>query len=170
MPQILETERLFIREFNINDVESISDILLDSKVMKYSFRSINSLKDIEFYIENCLHNYKKFGFGQWAVINKTTSQLIGVCGLNSGFNGDQTIIHINYRFAKAYWGQGFASEALKSVINYALEIQKLKILYALIEPDNVKSVSIAHNHNFQYLKESIYRGRKLVYYKKILQQ
>jgi len=166
MIQIIETERLIIREFNMRDIDSLSIILLDQEVMKYSFRHINSLNDIESYIENCLNNYKKYRFGQWAVINKKNSQLIGICGLNSGFNDDNLLIHVNYRFAKTYWGLGFASEALASIINYAQVVKKIKILYALVEPDNIKSASIALNLGFQYQKETIYRGRKLVYYKK----
>ena len=168
MIQIIETERLIIREFNMYDIDSLSIILLDQEVMKYSFRRINSLNDIESFIENCLNNYKKFGFGQWAVINKKNSQLIGICGLNSDFNDDNTIIHVNYRFAKAYLGFGFASEALASILNFAQVSKKIKILYALVEPANVKSVSIALNLGFHYQKETTYKRRKLAYYKKIL--
>jgi len=168
MIQITETERLFIREFNIKDTASLSTILLNPEVMRYTFRNISSIKDIESYIENCLYNYKKYGFGQWAVTDKISTQLIGICGLNSGFNGDNTIIHVNYRFAKEQWGHGFASEALRFVINYAKIVLKIEMVYALVEPDNDKSIKLAQNHGFQFEKETIYRERKLMFYKRII--
>ncbi len=168
MAQITETERLFIREFNMQDTKSLSIILLNPEVMKYSFRDICSTKDIESYIESCLYNYKKYGFGQWAVIDKKNSQLIGICGLNYGFNKDNTITHVNYRFAVSSWGKGFALEALKAIINYSKIVLKLNILYALIEPVNVKSVSLALNCGFKPEREVIYKERKLVFYKKVL--
>ena len=168
MTQITETERLYIREFKMQDAESLSIILLNTEVMKYSFRKIHSIEDIESYIKDCLYNYKKNGFGQWAVLDKKSSKLIGICGLNAGFNQDNAITHINYRFTVNSWGKGLASEAIKAVINYSKTVLKFKILYALIEPINEKSVTLALKHSFYAEKETMYRERKLVVYKKVL--
>ena len=168
MKLIAETERLFIRPFNMNDIELLSTILLDAKVMKYSFRNISSRKDIKVYIQSCLDSYREYDFGQWAVINKSDLQLIGICGLNQGFNGDDSIIHINCRFAVSSWGKGLASEALKAVIQYSKNSLNLKIVYALIEPANSKSIEITKNHGFTYEKETIYKTRKLSFYKRNL--
>jgi len=164
MAQITETERLFVREFNMQDIESLQIILLNPEVMKYSFRNISSIKDIENYIENCLYNYKKYGFGQWAVVDKKSLQLIGVCGLNSGFNDDNNIMHINCRFAKPFWGKGFANEIVKKIIEYAQNQLKINKIYALIEPENLKSITLIKRLGFNYEKSSIYKKRKLDFY------
>ena len=164
MTQIIETERLSIRELNHQDIESLSNILLDYDVMKYSFRNIKSTDDIKNYIESCLLNYKKFGFGQWAVILKEKNNLIGVCGLNAGFEKDKDIIHINCRFAKLLWGKGLANEAIKGIIKFAKDSLKIPRVYALIEPENVKSIALIKRLCFSHQKSSIYKKRKLDFY------
>ena len=168
MTQLIETERLFIRQFDMHDVESLSTILLDATVMKYSFRNINSREGIKEYIQSCLDSYQKYNFGQWAVINKSDLQLIGICGLNKGFNGDHSITHVNCRFAVSSWGKGLASEALKAVIQYSKNSLNLKILHALIEPANSKSIAITKKHGFTFEKETVYKTRKLAFYRKKL--
>ena len=165
---ILETERLFIREFTLEDVDPISTVLSNPEVMKYSFRGVQSAEGINDYIKDCLANYKNHGFGQWAVIHKQSNQFVGVAGLNPGFDGDENIIHLAARFALPYWGKGYASEALKGIENYAKEVLGKKELYALIEPINKRSVKIILKNGFQFQKESIYQQRALKYYLKLL--
>ena len=166
--QIAETERLIIREITMDDVNSLSVILSDKEVMKYSFRGVCSTQEIEQYVENCISNYSEYGFGQWAVIEKKSLRLIGVCGLNSGFDRDEGIIHLAARFAMAFWGKGFATEALIAVTDYAKYTLNLKSYYSLVEPDNVRSVKAVLSNDFTLQKETIYKGRALKYYIKLL--
>ncbi len=117
---------------------------------------------------DCQATYKANGFGQWAVIDKSKQQLIGLCGVNNGFNGDLAIKHVNYRFAVSSWGKGFATEALNAVMEVAKNRYSLKELYALIEPENMASLKIAINQGFMFDKETIYKERGLAYYRKLL--
>lgn len=166
--KITETNRLLIREIHCDDVEGLRGVLSDPEVMKYSFRGICSTEDIENYINDCLSNYATYGFGQWAVVEKKNSKLIGVCGPNPGFDGDSKTIHIASRFAVGYWGKGFASEALVATIEYAKTRLNLNVIYALIEPDNVKSVKLVLNCGFEFQKNTLYKGKSLCYYRKLV--
>lgn len=166
--QIITTERLIIREFTIDDNSTLASVLSDKEVMKYSFRGVCNPKEIALYIENCIVNYNKYGFGQWAVIEKQTNQLVGACGLNNGFDSNDDIVHINYRFSVNTWGKGFASEAVKAIMAYSRTELNIELLYALIEPENNESIRLALNQGFQYQKETVYRGRPLKHYIKSL--
>jgi len=165
---MIETERLIIREFTRDDANLLPVILSDKEVMKYSFRGLCSHKEIEEYVESCIANYSEYGFGQWAVIEKTRLKLIGVCGLNPGFDGDKSIIHLAARFAVAFWGKGFASEALIAITNYAKYTLKLKSYYSLVEPDNVRSINIVLAKGFKFQKATIYKNKVLNHYIKLL--
>jgi RimJ/RimL family protein N-acetyltransferase len=70
MKKILETERLHLRELNVNDAEYFYLLNLDKEVMKYTgeepFKNIEKAK---YFLKNYDH-YEKYGFGRWAVINK----------------------------------------------------------------------------------------------------
>lgn len=166
--KITETNRLLIRKIDSEDAKSLRDILADLEVMKYSFRGVCSAENIENYINDCLSNYATYGFGQWAVIEKQSMKLIGVCGPNPGFDGDKSIIHLASRFAVEYWGKGYASEALVAVIAFAKSILDLDCLYALVEPKNKSSVKLVLKNGFIFLKDSMYQGKALAYYKKLL--
>jgi len=166
--KIIETARLVIREVNIADLGSLADILSDAEVMRYSFRGVCTPAEIDNYIMGCQANYKANGFGQWAVIDKSNQKLIGLCGINNGFNGDLVIKHVNYRFAVSSWGKGFATEALSAVTETAKNRYSLKQLYALIEPENKASLKIALNQGFEFERETMYKERVLAYYRKLL--
>ncbi len=166
--KIAETERLIIREIESSDLTSLAKVLSNQDVMRYSFRGVCSPKQIENYIEDCQTNYKQYGYGQWAVIIKSKQELIGVCGLNPSFDGNKNIIHIATRFAVAYWGKGLASEALKVVLKYTKIKLKLRKLYTLVEPANVRSVKAVLNNDFKFEKETMYKSRALNYYVRLL--
>ena len=165
---ITETKRLLIREIDRNDSGALLTILADPEVMKYSFRGVCNSVDTENYMNDNLSHYKIHGFGQWAVIEKKSSQLIGVCGPNPGFDGDHRIIHLAARFALEFWGKGFASEALGAATEYAKTGLNLTSLYALIEPANVSSIKLVLKGGFEFQKETDYKGRALCFYQKLL--
>lgn len=166
--KITETARLLIREIELEDLPSLLKILADPEVMKYSFRGVCTKVDIEHYIKDCSHNYKNHEFGQWAVIEKKSSKLIGVCGPNPCFDGDNSIIHLASRFAVNYWGKGFASEALIASMEYVKTSLHLNMMYALIEPVNERSIKLVLKYGFKFQKETVYKGRALFHYIKLL--
>lgn len=69
---------------------------------------------------------------------------IGYCGLThfSDIEG-QPEIEVGYRLARAWWGQGFATEAARGVRNYAFHSLGLSRLVSLIEPSNTASLRVA---------------------------
>jgi ribosomal-protein-alanine N-acetyltransferase len=77
MKIVLETPRLFLREITVEDAESVYLLNHDPDVIKYTgdnaFESIEAAKS---FINN-YDQYKKYGFGRWAVIEKLTSNFIG---------------------------------------------------------------------------------------------
>lgn len=78
---VLETERLYLRELTTNDAKSFYLLNLDDDVIKYTgdkaFKNIESAKE---FLQN-YNNYKKYGFGRWAVISKENKQFLCWCGL-----------------------------------------------------------------------------------------
>jgi len=76
---IIETKRLILREFNINDFEAVFEFNSRVEVHKYTgdeiIKSIERAKEI---ISNIwLNDYKNYGYGRWAVIYKPENKIIG---------------------------------------------------------------------------------------------
>jgi RimJ/RimL family protein N-acetyltransferase len=156
---ITETQRLYIRELNHDDTQGLATILTDPEVMKYSIRGVSTPEGIRSFINNCIENYRAYGYSQWAVFNKNSDELIGVCGLNPFTLDAQDIVHINYRFARAHQGRGFALEAVNGVLEYAFEHLKVDSIKAIIEPDNLPSIKLAEKAGFIFVKEALFYQR-----------
>ena len=70
---ILETQRLYLRELTPDDAEQAYLLNLDPDVIKYTGdKAFDSVESTNLFLHNYDH-YHKYGFGRWAVIQKTES-------------------------------------------------------------------------------------------------
>lgn len=77
---ILKTERLYLREMNQSDYESLCRILQDNETM-YAYEGAFTDTEVQEWLDRQIARYKKYNFGLWAVILKNTNKMIGQCGL-----------------------------------------------------------------------------------------
>ena len=115
---ILETRRLFLREMNRNDFQDLSEILLDPQVM-YAYGHDFSDQDVQIWLDRQTERYRHPGFGLWAVILKSTHEMIGQAGLTMQPCRDRQILEIGYLLKKRFWHHGYATEAAEGCKRYA---------------------------------------------------
>lgn len=77
---ILETERLILREYTLQDFDAIYEILSDAETMQHYPKPYDK-EQTKHWIEWNLRNYEEHGFGIWAVVLKETGEYIGDCGI-----------------------------------------------------------------------------------------
>ncbi len=147
---IIETERLLIRPFNLNDIEPSYAMNLDPKVnLLTGDGGIVSKAEIERrIIENVLGDYKKYGFGRLAVELKGENKFIGFTGLK--YLEDLKEVDLGYRFMSNYWGKGIASEAGRACLNLGFDTLKLNKIVAMVLPNNKGSIRVLEKLNFEY--------------------
>ncbi len=148
---ILETDRLFLREFSVSDAEKLFLLNRDPEVLKftgdYPFDSIN--QTIEF-IEN-YSEYSDNGYGRWAVILKFSNQFIGWCGLK--YHPEHAYTDLGFRFFIAYWNKEYATEAGRGVVYLAFSNLNLNSLVARVETRNTASIAVLKKLGFISVKE-----------------
>ena len=151
----IETERLLIRPFKMEDIEPSYAMNLDAAVNKYTGDGgIVSKKEIERRIvENVFGDYEKYGFGRLAVEIKGENKFIGFAGLK--YLDDLDEVDLGYRFMKAYWGKGIATEAAQACVNLGFNTLDLKKLIAMVLPDNTRSIRVLEKLHFEFEKEII---------------
>jgi [ribosomal protein S5]-alanine N-acetyltransferase len=156
---IAETERLFLRHVHIVDGEAMDRIFGDAEVMKYG-RGTESPEWVRRWLRGCLEDYhQKWGFGLWAVVEKKSRETIGYCGLSRFEDvGGQPETEIGYRLARGYWGQGFATEAVRAVRDYGFGTLCLSRLIAIIDARNVASIRVAEKIGMRYEKDVVFQG------------
>ena len=165
---ILETERLYLRQYREEDIDSLHAIFSDPETMAY-YPAPFSLEQTQNWVKKNQQRYKEDGFGLWGICLKETNELIGDCGLVKQIVDGKTEIEIGYHINKKYWSKGFASEAAKACKEYGFNELGFKKLISIIDPRNTPSIRVAEKIGFTKEKEvfifgkdhNIYSGEKI---------
>ena len=139
---ILETERLYLREMNQSDFDSLCKILQDEDTM-YAYEGAFRDDEVQEWLDRQIFRYQKWNFGLWAVILKETDEMIGQCGLTMQPWKDEEVLEIGYLFERLYWHKGYAIEAATACKTYAFEILKADEVCSIIRDTNVSSQNVA---------------------------
>ena len=142
---ILETQRLTLREMTQDDYADLCKILQDTEVM-YAYEHAFSDEEAQGWLDNQLRRYQEDGFGLWAVVLKDTGEMIGQCGLTMQELGDRRVVEVGYLFQKAYWHQGYATEAAVACKEYAFRELKVEEVFSIIRDTNFASQKVARRN------------------------
>ena len=156
---ILETDRLRLREMTRGDFCALCEILRDSRVM-YAYEGAFEEAEVRDWLEKQLNNYRCRGFGLWAVILKASSTMIGQCGLTLQEWATTEVLEVGYLFNKAYWRQGYATEAAVACREYAFGRLRAKEVFSIIRDGNTASQNVALRNGMTLRGEFVkhYRG------------
>ena len=152
MKLVLETERLILREYILEDFEALFEILSDAETMRHYPKPYDE-EMTKHWIEWNIQNYQKYGFGIWAVILKKTGEFIGDCGITIQNIDGEFLPEIGYHIHKKHWRQGFGSEAARAVRDWAFENTEYDCLYSYMKYTNVGSYSTAIANGMKKVKE-----------------
>ncbi len=164
----MQTPRLILREFKTEDVDALAEILSDPEVMKFSSKGPFSKEDTSNFIAWSMESYKNCGYGQWAVIERKTGALIGLCGLSHTDMNGQPEVEIGYRIAQDRWGKGLASEAAAEVLRLGFEKHRLASIIAIVSTEHAASIRVAEKIGFSDYLLGQYKGWDVRIYRKNL--
>lgn len=162
---VLETARLYLRQFNNEDITSLHAIFSDAETMKY-YPSPFSLEQTKNWIGKNIKRYEEDGYGLWAVCLKETHELIGDCGLVKQIVDGKTEVEIGYHINKKYWSKGFATEAAKGCMENGFVQLNRNRLISIIDPLNKPSIRVAEKIGFSKEKESFIFNKNHCIYSK----
>ena len=145
---MLETNRLFLRPFNENDVDAVFAIRKNADVMLYIREPQTSRSEAENWINFVSSRWENEKIGLGAVIEKSSNQLIGWCGLWRLTETNET--EIGYALGKDFWGKGYAVEAAEAYLHYGFETLNLKEIVAVARPENSASRRVMERIGMTY--------------------
>ena len=153
--EIIETERLILRPFRIDDVKPSFEMEQNPNINRFTNDGgIKTYEDVEKLIRKVINvDYQEYGFGRFALELKETSEFIGFSGLK--YLKDTNEIDLGYRIRQEYWGKGLATESGKASIKFGFEKLKLNRIIAFILPGNVASKNVLTKLRFSFEKEMI---------------
>ena len=151
-PHIIECDRFYLREYQESDYADLSAIYQDPINMKY-FGAPYDDKMMRRLIEWTISNYKKYGFGFWAIIDKKSGAFIGDCGLSMQNIDGEWLPEIGYHINLKYHNMGYASEAAQLVKAYIFKNYGYDALYGYTTEDNVASVKVMLKNGMSFFKK-----------------
>ncbi len=152
----IETERLLLRRLRRDDAPEFHQTVGDPEVMRYWGRGVEKTEgDTLRRIKEMEDHWKKHGFGDWAVEEKKTGELIGFCGLH--YIEGMSEVNIGYAFKKARWRQGFGTESCRAALDFGFQRLGLDFIVAVIQTPNVASRGLANKLDLVFWKEFVPR-------------
>lgn len=154
----LETERLVLRKFKIDDAEAMfNNWASDKETTKYvSFNPHKNIEETRAIISNWINEYEKGNYN-WVVELKDTNEIIGnisVLEISEKHNNCE----IGYVYGSKYWGKGYGTEALRKVIYYLLVECKFHLIEAKYHSSNPASGRIMEKSGM--IKDCVLRERR----------
>jgi ribosomal-protein-alanine N-acetyltransferase len=139
---VIETERLSLREMSERDAGVVLEILNDTGFVRFvGDRGVRTLESAARYIEERFaESYRRNGFGLWLVETKDGGVPVGICGLLK--REELGVVEVGYAFLPPFRSRGYAFEAASGALRYARDVLGLPRLHAVVNPDNAVSIRV----------------------------
>lgn len=168
----LETSRLVLRQFTLEDVDNLVALDSDRAVMRFINGGTPSDRQIiQKQILKWLTYYEKYeNYGLWASIEKSTQDFIGwfhfYPATENAFAVELNLVSDNeialgYRLCQSSWGKGYATEASQALLTKGFDewgVQKVSA-WALIA--NKASIRVMEKVGLQFEKEFVFTANQL---------
>ena len=163
-PRIIQIDRYTMRPLDNSDLDALSAIWADAEVTRFlpSCGLPISRANVEKSVESFIHHWEMQKYGIWAIVENFSTQMVGYCGLRYLNELDET--EVLYGLAKAYWGKGIASQALKASISYGFDMTNLDKIIAMVLPENKASIRVIEKADLHYEKQIHIFGLDVLYY------
>lgn len=151
---IIETDRLRIRPYQLEDVDSLYEVVSEPNFYQYVPEEVPTLDDVRKIVEwsidcNMKNTKEKIIKFNLAIIDKEYDEVIGYCGLGP-FDLNSSKVELYFGLSEQYRGMGLAKEAASAVLNYGLNVIGLNEIVSTVHPDNIASVKILESLGFVY--------------------
>jgi len=155
---VIETERLTLREMSERDAPFILELLNDADFKRnIADRGVRTLEDARAYInEKFAASYRRHGFGLWLVETKDAGAPAGICGLVK--REELPGVDVGYAFLPAFRSKGYAHESAAAVLRHAREVLGFKRLYAIVNPDNAGSIRVLEKLGMEFERMHRFSG------------
>ncbi len=146
-PATLETSRLLLRLPVLDDAIAIfQKYAQDQEVTKYLIwqphENINITRE---FIHRCIQCWQDETAFPWVIVRKSNNELVGMIELRI----DKFRADLGYVIAREYWGNGYATEITKSVIEWAMAQENIYRVWATCDVENLASARVLEKMGMQ---------------------
>ncbi len=160
MSIIVRTDRITVREYLPNELETYLNHFVDEKVALYIPK--RSRKERTDFFNDALIRYRETKVhGMWGIFNNADGEFIGGCLLRP-YEDNPDILELGYSLEQKYWGQGIATEMAIALTAYGLN--HAKSIVACVVIPNIVSQRVLVKAGFKQQPNAIKDGEELAYF------
>lgn len=148
--KILETERLILRRFTLDDTDFILDLLNQPSFIEFiGDKGVRTVEDARGYLRNGpIASYETNGFGMYLVELKDGQVPIGMCGLiQRDWLNDPDV---GFAFLPEFGSKGYAFESARAVLDHGRDVLGMKRVVAMTALDNAASIKLLGKLGFRF--------------------
>ena len=166
---VLETPRLVLRRIEPDDLDALCALYRDPEVRRYIPEGVLGREETREEMAWHLHGHRDDpDLGLWATIERASGAFLGRCWLLPWDVEGRREVELAYLIDRARWGEGFATEAARGIVEHATRVLRLPRLVAFVMPGNVASERVAMNAGLAFEREAEVEGdRALVYARRL---
>ena len=139
---VAETDRLYLREFNIGDVGAVFAYTGDEENTEFMEWGPESREETESFVRSRLVSQLQSPrmYYDFAVCLKETGELIGSIGLY--LTEDRQQADLGYIFNKAFWHCGYASEATEAMLRFGFMQLDLHRIRGVLDSEHTRCEAV----------------------------
>jgi RimJ/RimL family protein N-acetyltransferase len=159
VPRPSTTARLSFSEITSADLDDLSALLGDPRVMEYDPPPMTR-DEVREWIEENQISYTDPGFGLWQVRLNATGEFVGECGLVLQDVEGEIAVEIEFHIRADLHGNGYATEAALACRDFAATSLNLRRLIGIIAPDNTVCHRVVKKIGFRQERTVAHEGRQ----------
>jgi RimJ/RimL family protein N-acetyltransferase len=137
---LIETPRLTLRTFRLDDLPRYAELNADPEVTRYLGGPLTA-EESNGIAEYANELHAGEGIGLLAVERRDDGAFLGMCGLHH-FHPYPDEVEVGWRFAKPVWGDGYATEAASAWLDRGFADPRLPRVISVTDPENRRSLAV----------------------------
>jgi RimJ/RimL family protein N-acetyltransferase len=168
---VIETPRLRLRAHTLADYEAYCALWSEPAVTRFTIGKPLTREEMWSRLLRHAGHWSMLGFGVWLVEEKSTGDMVGEVGL---FDYQRDIVpqittpEIGWILSPSKHGRGYATEAVKAVVEWGRSHFAANELTAIIHPENEASLNVARKLGFTQYGVTEYRGSPTIVFRRPL--
>ncbi len=154
---VLETDRLILREPRLDDAAQVAALANNRKIAEMTALIPHpyGLEDAARWLTSLP---AEAGHWNFAIVERESGKLVGTCGYGKRHDlGPE----IGYWIGEPFWGRGYATEAIRAVVDHLFSVTALDEIAAGCRVTNVASRRVLEKCGFQWTGVALFRVRAL---------
>ncbi len=154
----IRSDRLILRPPTLADAEPLYAVFGNPEVMRYSDGGAQTLDFIQGWLGDMAAGLMPdWRLAAFTIVETGSGIVIGYAGLTREDDRcEPGETEINYRLARAYWNNGYGTEAARAVTGHGFRAFNAERIIATIDPNNGRSIRVARNLGMRFLREVMY--------------